>query len=366
MRIVHISDIHLSKDNFAEFENNYLEALLKVLSDENKKIPIDLIVITGDLVDQGGHSLFKIEKFKGRKDPFEIFEEEFITPIKMKLNFSNSKFLFIAGNHDVDENEILWVHEKKLQDDEKNGEIDQMLKRNKTEFSEYNKRIELFKNFESRFHGKTAQYNFSNNESTFIYETPSGVKVGFALINDSWRCSTCILHKHHDKKLYFGEQQLHQALNNISKSGTVMNILLTHHPVESYEEVREVKRAISGREYHLHLYGDKHAQRTDSYISSGGSCFGIMARAALNKPAEPESKWQSGFHIIDINFNKAIIETITYYKYFYDSREFGHDSESFPKNNGIDGRGHDLTFSGIPIEIKIKQIDLDKSKYFRP
>lgn len=364
MRIVHISDIHLSQDNFAEFENNYRKALIKLLVEENSVIPIDIIAITGDLVDQGGHSLFVIEKFTTYKDPYLIFEEEFIAPIREKLEFTNSKFLFIAGNHDVDENQIFWVHEKKLQKDEMGGDIDKMLKINKSKFTEFNKRIELFKNFEFRFHKNTPNYKFSNNESTFIYETPTGDKVGFALINDSWRCSTCELKKYSSKKLYFGEQQLYEALQTISENETVMNIILTHHPVESYAEEREVRRAIGGREYQLHLYGDKHSQRTDSYISSGGTCIGIMARSALNKPAEPESKWQPGFHIIDIDFKKENIETITYYKYLYESCDFGYDSESFPRK-GIDNRGHALSFNKVPQEVKIKQSDLDKSKYFR-
>ncbi|SUX48553.1 metallophosphoesterase family protein [Chryseobacterium indoltheticum] len=364
MRIVHISDIHLSKDNFAEFENNYLEALLNILSDENKKIPIDVIVITGDLVDQGGHSLFKIEKFKGKKDPFEIFEEEFITPIKMKLNFSNSKFLFIAGNHDVDENEILWVHEKKLQDDEIGGCIDQMLQKNKSEFSEFNKRIELFKNFELRFHEKTTQYNFSNNESTFIYETPAGVKVGFALINDSWRCSTCALQKYQDKKLYFGEQQLYQALQTISEHKTVMNVILTHHPIVTYAEEEDVFRALAHKDYHLHLFGDKHHQTYASHITPTGNCFGIMARAALNKPTESDSKWQPGFHIIDIDFSEAIVQEITYYKYIHSSCVFGKDTDTAPPD-GCDRTGHKLGFNKILKERKVKQSDLDRSKYYR-
>ena len=273
--------------------------------------------------------------------------------------------LFIAGNHDIDENEILWVHEKKLQDDEIAGGIEQMLQKNKSEFSEFNKRIELFKNFEFRFHEKTSQYNFSNNESTFIYETSAGVKVGFALINDSWRCSTCALQKYQDKKLYFGEQQLYQALQTISEHKTIMNVILTHHPIGSYAEEQDVFRALAQKDYHLHLFGDKHQHKYISHITPTGNCFGIMARAALNKPNEGESKWQPGFHIIDIDFSEAIVQEITYYKYIHNSCMFGKDTDTAPPD-GNDRTGHKLAFNGIPKEIKIIQKELDKSLYYRP
>ncbi|WP_209389024.1 metallophosphoesterase [Chryseobacterium sp. RR2-3-20] len=364
MRIVHISDIHLSKNNYTEFENNYREALMKVLEREKSIKPIDIIAITGDLVDQGGHSLLEIEKFCDYKDPYLIFEEEFILPLKIKLGLFNSNFLFIPGNHDVDENGIIWVDEKRLQDSEVNGKVDELLSANRSGFNSSNKRIELFKNFEKRFHKDTDKYTFSNNESTFIYEYSNGVKVGFALINDSWRCSTCHLKKHEDKKLYFGEQQLYHALNRISTFGTACNIILTHHPLESYAEKDEVFRTLAQKDFHLHLIGDKHHHAYLNHITPTGSCFGIMARAALNKPAETENKWQPGFHIIDINFEEAIIEKITYYKYIHDKCMFGKDSDTAP-DDGCDNSKHKLSFTKIERNVKVNSQNLDKSKFFR-
>ncbi|HFK5503494.1 TPA: metallophosphoesterase [Elizabethkingia anophelis] len=365
MRIVHISDIHLSKDNYDEFKNNYREALLNVLKKETDIKPIDIIAITGDLVDQGGHSLFKIDKYSNFDNPYLIFENEFILPLKNRLGLSNSNFLFIPGNHDINENQILWVDEKKLQDSETEGKIDDILSKNRSTFNNTNLRIEAFKNFEQKFHEDTDNYYFSNNESTFVFENPNGIKVGFALINDSWRCSTCYLHKHKDKKLFFGEQQLYTALNKISEFNTSCNIILTHHPLDSYAEKDDVHRTLVNNDYHLHLFGDKHHHTYTKYINSTGNCFGIMARAALNRPNEPESNWQPGFHIIDINFTEAHIEKITYYKYIHSHCMFGKDTDIAPEN-GHDLSKHTLSFNAIKGTSKIKAKDLDKSNFFRP
>lgn len=363
MRIVHISDIHLSKDNFAEFENNYRRALIKTLQQENEIKKIDVIVITGDLVNQGGHSLLKIDKYKNCVDPYHVFEQEFLLPLQQKLDFPNSKFLFIPGNHDINENEILWVDEKRMQDLEVDGNINDILPENRSEFNSNNKRIELFKNFEKRFHSETANYKPSNNESTYIYESPEGLKVGFALINDSWRCSTCQIVKHKDKKLFFGTQQLYDSLNIIEASDTIFNVLLTHHPLKSYGEEDEVLKIFVNREFHLHLFGDQHKHEYASYLTPNGSCFGIMARAALNKPLELESKWQPGFHVVDVDFYNANIEKIIYYKYFYGRCDFDKDTEL--AKDGFDNQKHKLSFKPVEKIVKVSKVNLDKSKYFR-
>ncbi|WP_288461026.1 metallophosphoesterase [Chryseobacterium gleum] len=363
MRIVHISDIHLSDKNFSEFENNYREPFLQLLHDEHAKEKIDTIVITGDLVDQGGHSLLKIGKFSSYDDPYKIFEEEFILPIKDKLGFDNSKFLFVPGNHDINENDILWVTEKKLKRDVNEESIKELLEQNKTGINVNNDRIKLFKNFERKFHENTSNYVFSYNESTYLYETADKVKIGYALINDSWRCSTCRLHEEEENVLYFGSNQLYDAFN-VFRTDVHVKILLTHHPTKSYakKEQEEVERILLSKKYHLHLFGHSHHHKYENYISPNGKCFGIMARSALNKPSETESKWQPGFHIIDINLNKAIISAITYYKYMHGACDFAYDTET-ALPSGIDNTQHSLSFDKIITSTIIKKQDLDRSKF---
>lgn len=365
MRIVHISDIHLSKENFSEFKNNYRAALLKVLVDEHNKKPIDIICITGDLVDQGGHSLLELSEYPDCEDPYFIFEQEFISPIKLGLSISNPQFLFVPGNHDINESEILWIDEKELQRIESEGEIEELLNQNKIEFNKYNQRIEKFKNFERRFHIDTPNYKYSNNESTYVFENGDGIKIGFTLLNDSWRCSTCQLIKYKDKGLYFGKQQLYDSLETIRVSDTVCNILLAHHPLSSYGEEEEISRIIAVKEYHLHLFGDKHEHKYTSYIVPTGDCFGIMARAALNNPEEPNSKWQPGFHIIDVNLYDANIERVTFYKYIYDRSIFGVDSDTAPPY-GYDETKRKLSFTPVQKGSKVVKKHLDINKFYRP
>lgn len=184
MRIVHISDIHLSKDNYDVIQNYYIDHFIEIIENEQKEGEINLIVITGDLVDKGGDSLLEIEKFNSINDPYIIFEQTFIDPIKNQLKFDNSKILFIPGNHDVDGKSIKQVDEEKLQDIEMAGNINDLLVKN-IDFNFSNERIKLFKNFEKRFHKDTPNYTYSNYESTYIFENREGIRIGIALINDT-------------------------------------------------------------------------------------------------------------------------------------------------------------------------------------
>ena len=73
MRIIHLSDIHLSNENFQSFKSYYRNSLIKELNKINSETKIDLIIISGDLVDKGGSSLKKIEGYENVDNHYDIF-----------------------------------------------------------------------------------------------------------------------------------------------------------------------------------------------------------------------------------------------------------------------------------------------------
>ena len=73
MRIIHLSDIHLCKDNIEDFRLYYRKTLIEELKIINKKVDIDLIIISGDLVDKGGDSLRAISSYESFQNPYDIF-----------------------------------------------------------------------------------------------------------------------------------------------------------------------------------------------------------------------------------------------------------------------------------------------------
>lgn len=98
MRIVQLSDIHLSSYNLEDLKNYYLVALINDLKKFHTEKSIDVILFTGDLVDKGGESL--------GHEPYEVFGNEVIAPIMEALNLNTNQILLIPGNHDVNRHEV--------------------------------------------------------------------------------------------------------------------------------------------------------------------------------------------------------------------------------------------------------------------
>ncbi len=341
MRIVHLSDIHLSKGNLNEFRNNFKDAIILDLLNFHKDIPIDIIAITGDLVDKGGHSLKEMPEFSSIENPYEIFKKEFILPIAQGLQIDSKKFIFIPGNHDIDEKSISWFDENNLSRDIDDQNINTFLSDNLNSFK-HSSRIKAFKDFERDFHNDNSNYLFSENESTFTYDYNSK-KIGFILVNDSWRCKSRKFVGENDKH-YFGYNQLHNGLTQLKRQNTYLNICLFHHSLENFIEEEEITRILINKEIDIFLYGHYHKNKLVSYKNTLNNCDGFRVRAALNKPDEVIADFQPGYQIFDFDLTTNSISNIHFRKYDYPSIRFNEDTDT----------SHGQKFSPIPL-MKIKQ-----------
>lgn len=347
MRLVQLSDIHLSKDNYDSFISEYREALLNDLFHYHSIEKINLIIITGDLVDKGGHSLLEIYEFKKRKikNPFVIFEEVFINPIINKLKFNKKNILFVPGNHDVNEKDILWVDECNMTSSMNDHNIKEYLKENEKNLK-YSKRLKNFKEFEKKFHEGNNEYIFGNNNSSYVYNYKENQKIGFLLINDSWRCKTQKLKIDKERHL-FGSKQITDSLMNLKEDNTILNICLFHHSLNCFEEKEEVERLLMNKDIEIYLYGHSHNQKIEKKIMSTGNCYGIRCRSSFNKFDERDSIYIPGYHYIDLDIKLYKIKQIIYRKFNHNSCEFIPDVDSAPPD-GIEnnkpkmGIGHEL------------------------
>ena len=109
MRIVHLSDLHISKENLNSLNQFYTTALIKDLKIWHAEKPIDLIILTGDLVDKGG------ESFDPKENYYEIIKTSFISRILEELSLDKSRFIIIPGNHDIVEAKIEDISEDGIQ-----------------------------------------------------------------------------------------------------------------------------------------------------------------------------------------------------------------------------------------------------------
>jgi predicted phosphodiesterase len=341
MRIVHLSDIHLSEENYQDFINDYKDALISSLREYNTGIKIDVIVITGDLVDRGGHSLYNIYGFEDKvkyPNPFMIFKEIFLEPIINALGFNKNNILFVPGNHDIDETTILLKEESDILKNLNENNINTYLKENE-ENLKHSKRLLNFKAFEHDFHKHNDNYCFSNNQSTFIYNEKN---IGFILVNDSWRCKSPQLKIEEDSKFYFGIQQLYDGLNYIKTNNTSVNIVLMHHPFSCFKEIqKDLKGFFNRKNVDILLFGHNHED--DSEFVSNGSYYLLQGKASLLKPSEKETDYRPGYQILDLDLNFRKIHKIIYMVYNDkpNSKKFIIDTTAI--HNGEDKTGYNLS-----------------------
>lgn len=290
MRIAHLSDIHLNSKNIDDLKNFYVESLIEDLRIFNEEKKIDLIIISGDLVDKGGNSL--------GENPYLKFKEFFISPICKSLSLKHQQVLIVPGNHDINQESIKEDNEfflaEKLNSEKANKYVENL----QTKFTDENKRVQKFKEFELELHGSSSEYHFSNMQSFLIIEK-SGCKIGIALINDSWRCSTELKMEQH----FVGYTQLFKARNYFLDNKTDLNIAVFHHPLQALngEEQYEIKNILKTKNFDVAIFGHNHKHDAEKLISSEGGYLSINGRSAFSDPGETSSEYQPGYNILDFN-----------------------------------------------------------------
>lgn len=316
MRIIQLSDIHLSNSNLDDLRNFYITALIDDLKKFHESKAIDIILITGDLVDKGGSSL--------GIDCYSIFKQEFINPILEALNLKSEQILFVPGNHDIEkvfideENEFYLVN--KLDKELANLKI----KEQEHNFTSATKRIEKFKKFEKEFHKDNENYEFSFNQS-LTTNKQDDLTVGFALINDSWRCSPTLKQENH----FIGFNQLHLSGKFLESKNCTINIAVFHHPLEKFNstEQEEIDNILKAKKFDIAFFGHNHNHKYESIVSPNGSLLAIHGRAAFNDSNEKISRFQPGYNILDLDVkNKTYV--IYARKFIKNGFRFDKDVES--------------------------------------
>ncbi|SHL37092.1 Calcineurin-like phosphoesterase [Chitinophaga jiangningensis] len=320
MRIVQLSDIHLSKENLTDLKNYYREALIADLIQFSKDAPVDILLISGDLIDKGGQSF-------GGEDPYAIFEKELLNPITDKLKLSKERVLFIPGNHDIERSLIAENIENELSTKLNCKMANNMLETMGSKFDDNNNRIKKFKEFEKHYHLKNPGYLYSNNESLYTMEV-NGKRIGFVLVNDSWRCSSKLKKEQH----FIGSNQLFNAKQHFEKENTVLNIAVFHHPLEDLNnnEAAIIDNILKSYDFSFAIFGHSHSHKFQELFSTNGGYIALRGRSAFNDTGEEKADFQPGYNILDINIENEMF-VLTGRKFIKSNGfRFDYDVDSMP------------------------------------
>ena len=329
MRIAHITDFHYSKAiNHYDFDNLF-QALLEGLKIEHMEKKIDLIFITGDLVDKGGRSF-------APDNHYDIIQNKILEVIAKDLGLSRDRIILIPGNHDVCEKsdgELFYL--KGLRGSIDIPAVNKLIDENLTDWKNAEiSGLKQFKEFEKSYYNSlcdnTTEIDHSNFETCFTFSF-GNAKIGVAAFNSSWSCST-ELDKTAKFKLAFGTSQIIRATTKF-KNKTDFNIALLHHPInmDLYDEQEEAEMKIlfSLGNFSMLFCGHTHTV-TDTYVKEpDASYYLIVTKAGFNTSRTEEEKYKSGFSLIDLSYisDDQIKVSRHYRKYLPPKKRFDFDVE---------------------------------------
>lgn len=318
MRIIHFSDLHLDKSRLTPFNNIVynLECALKKIQDER---PIDLILFTGDMVNQGGKS------FDDITDGFKTFKVIFIERLCKAINLDYGHFIFTPGNHDVcrqKDNKAIELGLSQILVDLKS--VAETIDCEDSDNSI--NRINDFKKFEKDYYSqlyKSENYKYSKFCSNFKLVI-DGHSIGISALNTAWRCWDSSKDKNN---IWMGPTQIHNSLEFLSSCE--LRIAISHHNYIWLRQEETVKdERLLSQNYDLYFCGHTHSPKTDYKLSPDGNFFEIVAPGILSENInECDAQYKNGFGVVDYDFeNRTITESIYRQKdgaSFYKDLNFG-------------------------------------------
>lgn len=306
LRILHISDIHYSNKNMDAFERMVKAPFLEFIKEKNKEKQIDVICLTGDLINQGTGG------FASTEEALSNFDKDFLSPLIDVLNIDKQSIFICPGNHDVnreldkdDENKI----KQQLSTNKKNTEINKIINEKRTieEHVGINRMLP-FKRYEEAFYKDNDDSTISYFDSYHV-RCVNNVKLGILCVNSAWRCFD------DDSKIILG---INQIQNNYPKiRDNDFNILLSHYKIDKCSDIDTMTENIITN-FNLCCFGHTHSSGSASITDSINRKTVISVSKGLipSNWMEENHNYENGFSIIDIDLSSDDISvTVTPYTY---------------------------------------------------
>jgi len=294
MNIIHISDVHLSKESITNFQQRIIPSLRRDLLKYSLPPKETLLIFSGDLIDQGGQS------FDSISEAFVIFHKQIIDELKDCLKIEPSQIFFSPGNHDIETNQDEDFEDSGLTN-KLTSEVEItnfQIKDNKKGYS----RILSFKKFEREFHS-----NYSEKISSFesFYSTKlNNNKTGILCLNTAWRCYDS---KTDFQKLLIGENQVFKHKKELDSQS--FNIGVMHHHYDWLADFdKETIEPILEKNLDLLLCGHVHKASTCLKTQVYGSLLTVIAPSTWEMNIHSENKeFRIGYQVIEIKSEKVTI-----------------------------------------------------------
>jgi predicted MPP superfamily phosphohydrolase len=311
IRIIHISDFHLEKNELPYKKEKLLESLLTDLKQYIN--PKSILVFSGDFIDKGGESFSK--KIENH---FKTFNELVLEKFTSAYPTLVGKIFLVPGNHDVQREGVTSIEQSGLISETSTLEkIDSTIKNIHTK-QQYTSRLSKYKQFETELYTTYSNKQLSYFENSFIIDI-NNIKIGISCLNSSWLCYD----KDDKNKLVIGEHQVERSLKFLK--GCSIKLAIAHHPLEHLSKIDydNIYPTIES-EYDMYLCGHVHSLDTSYKQGLYGDLLTSISRSTIADHT-PERKYINGYSIIDFKKNEGA--KVILRKYVEAKKEFVPDNE---------------------------------------
>ena len=286
IRILHFSDFHLNGEKKSDAKH-VLDYMLKCIEGINREKQIDLVIFTGDMLEQGG-----VGYGNNLKQGFEAFLSEVISPILKAINLSKDRFIFTPGNHDVNRNsDKKSLDEYCINHSKDSKEIVELLK--DEEVSEL-KKFDDFKTFEKEYYKDCTDLTYGGDKYTATFELKiEGYSIGISSLNSIWQCGKA------SGTPTMGICQITEHTKHLENKD--LKIAISHFPYYKLEkEWQDIERLLS-KEFDIYFSGHTHSG-LNRFIGATKDDFFLDINTEGTLAAntyENDAKYKNAFQIID-------------------------------------------------------------------
>lgn len=328
MRILHFSDFHLEKKGIQN-SITLMDRMMDIVRGLNSQKKFDLIIFSGDMLDQGGRSFPSIEE--GYKKFHEIVIERFCR----ELEIDESKFIAVPGNHEVNRKII----DRKFDIELENSLIDSK--------SIHAHLIDLDRNrgFDERLQDYDKYYrqpwiaNLPEQNPIFtaakladhIVVEADGRRIGLSLLNSAWRCGIKIKYtwasiekaantgkkllsffrsnkneREPENRVILGPAQITDAISFFNENETNFKFAIAHHHYSLLGAPDSSDSELCIRDnYNFCFWGHTHHQDAEESIKRSGTIISATAPGMIRWNVA-DKDYTNGFSVWDLDFSRKI------------------------------------------------------------
>lgn len=328
MRILHFSDFHLEKDGIQN-SITLMDRMMEIVSALNSQKKFDLIIFSGDMLDQGGRSFPSIGE--GYKKFHEIVIERFCREIEI----DESKFIAVPGNHEVNRTKI----DRKIDIELENSlttsnNINAHLINPHTNRG-FNERLQDYdKYYRQPWIAKVSEQNPIFNTvqlADHIVVEADGRRIGLSLLNSAWRCglkikySSALVEKvinkskklissfrsnknerHPENRVIIGPAQITGAISFFDANNANFKFAIAHHHYSLLGAPDSSDSELCIRDnYNFCFWGHTHQQTAEESIKREGKIISATAPGMIRWNVA-DTVYTNGFSVWDLDFSRRI------------------------------------------------------------